>query len=901
MMCCISHAKAENTGWVKKDGYWYYYSSQNTYYTNGAYYIDGNRYYFDSMGIMQANKWVSDYGTWMYAGPGGELVTGWKKINNKWYWFDSWGELCPQDGGTYKIDGKTYLFDQNGALIQFRSGWYEQTITYSSGEKEIYGYTLNAEGVVCAGWASYAYVYSSGEKSATYWYCLNASGDRMNGWQKINGKWYYFDLWDSTLCFQSDAAVGCSIHAVEGNLYYFNMGGGLIQGESGWRKIRQLDDYGSYRDRWCYLLKSGTVMTGWHEVEGRTYYFEEDTGLLYPSEDECQTWVDYCPKSVNGRIYIFRKDGSLLTGKAGWIECTEQWQRWDYYETYWSGYTIDENGAVQPGWTRTRAGGWSHDYELYQYLDSSLEPVTGWKLIKGKKYYFDENGNMVCNCAKRINGANYLFDCDGVLVEGKIGFYKLTVKRWSAFKGMQTSYEWYYFGDKEELATGWQKDNGKWYWFNDDPYSSDDENSYGRMAGLNGGLCKAGDGVYCFEKGGALVQGKKGWQKLADGSWFYLNSDGSVCTGFTEIDGKTYYFNSSGILHTSGTATIDGDLYVFGPGGELINTPGWNKAGTDSNGNSKWYYIKNDGTAKTGWLYEDGKQYYFDDYDGQMYVNTVKLFQYSGSSSMIYLFDASGALVLDKKGWYKLNSGYQGSTQWFYFEDYGKVRTGYRLIGGKGYYFSEYDGVMYSDTVESINGELMLFGKDGARITKAGWYNSFQDFYVNENGEVQTGWKKISGKWYYFYPTYLPFYYIGSLAYGDGGVGFVYEEDKDEPEYYFFQKGGTLAEKGWNKLGDDWYYVDAAGHPLKGWQKIDGVWYYFGLDYKMYRDGVFMVEHRPEYFNQSGACETAVSGSNWKRVGGTLRYMVNGKYVTGWQKIGTKEYYFESNGDLKLD
>jgi glucan-binding YG repeat protein len=897
-LCGLSHAKAENTGWVKIDGYWYYYSSQNTYYTNGAYHIDGNRYYFDSFGIMQANKWVSDYGTWMYAGPGGELVTGWKKINNKWYWFDSWGELCPQDGGTYKIDGKTYLFDQNGALIQFRSGWYELTLTKSSGAKEIYGFTLNAEGVVCAGWASYTYVYSSGG-SYTEWYCLNSSGDRVNGWQKINGKWYYFDLWDSTLCFQSDAAVGCSIHAVDGELYYFNMGGGLVQGESGWRKIRQSTNYGSYCDRWCYLQKSGTVMTGWHEVDGRTYYFEEETGLLYPDENSNREWQDYIPSSVNDRVYIFRKDSSLLTGKAGWVECMSREQvGCDYYQTVYFGCTIDNNGAVQPGWIRIRTSVMGDSDEGYMYLESSYEPATGWKLIKGKKYYFDEDGIMVCNRAEKINGTYFLFDCDGVLVEGKTGFYKAAVKKWDAWEGIKTSYEWYYFSDKGELLTGWQKDNGKWYWF-DNVTESYYKERYGRMTGLNGGLCETDDGVYYFEKGGALVQGKKGWQKLADGSWFYLNSDGSVCTGITEIDGKAYYFYSSGILHTAGTATIGGSLYVFGPGGELINTPGWNKVGTDSNGNPRYYYINSDGTATTGWMTLNGKQYYFDTYSGAMYINTARKFYSSGSNysySVIYLFDASGARVTGKKGWYKLNSGYQGSANWYFFSEYGEVLTGYQLIGGKGYYFDDYDGEMYKDSVVSVNGELMLFGKDGARVTKTGWYNDF--YYINENGLVQTGWKKISGKWYYFYEDDTEFYNPGGLAFY-AGVLSVYEDG--EYVEYFLEKGGALASAGWHKLDEEWYYVDAGGHPSIGWEKIDGTWYYFGSNHKMYHDGVYMIDRRPEYFNHSGACETAVSGSNWKRVGGTLRYMVNGKYVTGWQKIGTKEYYFESNGDLRLD
>jgi glucan-binding YG repeat protein len=896
-MCCLSRAKAEDTGWVKKDGYWYYYSSQNTYYTDGVYYIGNNKYYFDSMGIMQANKWVSYYGDWLYAGPGGELVTGWKKINNKWYWFDSWGYLCPREGGPYKIDGKTYLFDKNGALIQFRSGWYELSITNSSGGTEKYGFTLNAEGVVCAGWAKYEYVYSYGESTPTYWYCLDASGDQMNGWQKINGKWYYFDETENTLCFYPNGGV----FNVDGVLYYFAESGANVQGERGWRKSI-ITEYDYSREVWYYLLESGRVSTGWTVIDGKTYYFSETTGCLSPGEDSSILgWVDYRPYDIDGVTYIFRQDSSLLTGKAGWVEC-EYEEGYDYIISHNYGYTIDNNGAVQPGWTRTRYCSPWDATEYYQYLDSSLNPVTGWQLIKGKKYYFDDEGKMLSNCVRRINGTYCLFGSDGVLVEGKTGFYKDVENRWCGWDTVRTFYNWYYFSEKGEIQTGWQKDNGKWYWFSDgwvDGYYYEDQ--YGKMVGYDGGVCTAGSELYYFEKGGAALIGQSGWKKTSEGDWIYLQADGQLYTGFHEINGKNYYFYGTGKLHTSGAITLDGNLYVFGPGGEQISTPGWNKVGTDYYGKSIWYYIHDDGTAHKDWYYEDGKSYMFD-WDGRLVVSDVIVRVYAaGAYKGRYIFDASGALVEKTQGWYKLTGGY--ADRWFYFES-GEVVTGYRLIGGKWYYFSEYDGEMYSNSILEIDGEYMIFGMDGARVTSTGWYNSKTEYddhyyYINESGKIQTGWKKIGGQWYFFYTDSSEYWGFGEMAGYYGGVYDVLGDDGWED--YFFQKGGALASAGWNKKYDDWYYVDSAGHPMKGWQKIDGAWYYFGSNYKMYYDGVYMIDRRPEYFNHSGACETAVSGSNWKRVGGTLRYMVNGKYVTGWQKIGTKEYYFESNGDLRLD
>jgi glucan-binding YG repeat protein len=40
------------------------------------------------------------------------MVTGWQKIDGKWYWFSSGGVMFAN--GDKTLNGKTYHFDQNG-------------------------------------------------------------------------------------------------------------------------------------------------------------------------------------------------------------------------------------------------------------------------------------------------------------------------------------------------------------------------------------------------------------------------------------------------------------------------------------------------------------------------------------------------------------------------------------------------------------------------------------------------------------------------------------------------------------------------------------------------------------------------------------------------------------------
>ena len=115
----VSSGGALAVGWKKIGGKWYYFDTYNCEMENDEWpeTINNKGYFFRSNGVMQgeAGGWIKrdDY-YWYYANKGGSLVTGWKKINGKWYYFDADGGYYMYRGGTYKINQKSYTFDDNG-------------------------------------------------------------------------------------------------------------------------------------------------------------------------------------------------------------------------------------------------------------------------------------------------------------------------------------------------------------------------------------------------------------------------------------------------------------------------------------------------------------------------------------------------------------------------------------------------------------------------------------------------------------------------------------------------------------------------------------------------------------------------------------------------------------------
>lgn len=125
------------TGWLEKNGVWYWLDPENNgQMATGWTRADGRWYYLDGSGAMQtgwlqrgrtwyylnasgamAEGWKQLRGTWYYLTPeSGAMATGWLDLNGTWYWLDGSGAMAT---GTRTIDGRTSLFNKNGAWLGY--------------------------------------------------------------------------------------------------------------------------------------------------------------------------------------------------------------------------------------------------------------------------------------------------------------------------------------------------------------------------------------------------------------------------------------------------------------------------------------------------------------------------------------------------------------------------------------------------------------------------------------------------------------------------------------------------------------------------------------------------------------------------------------------------------------
>ncbi len=693
-------AAAEDQGWRKVDGKWYYYDSHNQYYTGGAYKIDGEYYTFGDDGVMLTGWIPSAEDKQNYATASGAMVhDSWKKIDGKWYYFN-YLFVVGKNGGPYTVKesgnsvGKTYLFDRGGALIQYQPGVYEYT-EESGSYKRVYRYTINSEGVIQKGWVKYTLTYIPSGSSATNWYYYDESGQRVTDWQKINGKWYYFKSSGLLECPNGGTCV------IDGKRYVFEKNGDLVMykpgtyelklGKYGWPddvietfRYRINSEgvvqpgwqesticYGSigdvsgtcqylYRTCWQYVDENGNFVNGWYKVNKKWYYFfnEEmvclDGGtfsvrngssgsgatlyLFAPGGALVQDRRDFIDvagsryyvnydgsvltgwKTIDGKkyyfdpdsgeqigvgggpfsaetliyAYCFDNDGALIENAAG--EYT--FERTERNGLTWTIFaTINDEGYIPNGIARferpTKNCGYDYVYEEWRNLEYNHR---GLKTIDGKQYLFASSGVMMCPGGGAIEmeeGKMMLFAIGGALIEHPAGLYKAVevvdslrtdivlgvgfsyiyrpVKM--SLETLRTTTHWYCFDESgTRVIKGWKKVDGTWYYFD----------QYGRMVCTDGGTYKIDGKYYLFAKGGALVQYKAGWNKIVryhdDGityrktEWYYTDTEGVCRTGWQEIDGKTYYFYSYGELCCpyGGDAWVEGELCRFDETGAFV-------------------------------------------------------------------------------------------------------------------------------------------------------------------------------------------------------------------------------------------------------------------------------------------------------------------------------------------
>ena len=145
---------------------------------------------------------------------------------------------------------------------------------------------------------------NKGTSSSPAWYYV-VNGKNATGWQKIDGKWYYF-TGDGLM--QANRAV----YESNGKVYMLDKSGTLMS-KRGWVQVQYNE---SGRTAWFYVMKGGEAATGWKKISGKWFYFnDKNAEHLYGEYGEM---ISVPSVGISGKVYAFNSNGSMVT-KTGWV------------------------------------------------------------------------------------------------------------------------------------------------------------------------------------------------------------------------------------------------------------------------------------------------------------------------------------------------------------------------------------------------------------------------------------------------------------------------------------------------------------------------------------------------------------------------------------------------------
>ncbi len=365
-----------------------------------------------------------------------------------------------------------------------------------------------------------------------------------------------------------------------------------------------------------------------------------------------------------------------------------------------------------------------------------------------------------------------------------------------------------------------------------------------------------------------------GWYHMEPFGDLYLdpNDDGAAVTGIFTIDedgnSNTYLFDSNGIVRkNSGTPNVDG----------------------------KKYWIKENGTIGSGWLYLGNWKMYF---DPETYAAKTKEDGIVDIEEQKYLFNADGIIQA-----FAGTTVIDGAKYWFSEEGY--LCSGWLSIGSWELYFDPetYKGAV---GITQINDNNYLFDNNGILMTSGTPVVNGKKYYIGADNTIRSGWLYLGNWKMYFDPNSYVAYTADDGLVDINGYKYLFDSNGVMQTFagttivngakYWFSEEGYL-KCGWLRLGNFMLYFDPETYQAAiGFTEIDGANYLFDSNgVKITKNGLIVSNGKKYYIDSDG---NAVTG--WATVGSWRMYFdpSSGAAAKGIRTIEEAICVFNSDGIL---
>ena len=469
-------------------------------------------------------------------------------------------------------------------------------------------------------------------------------------------------------------------------------------------------------------------------------------------------------------------------------------------------------------------------YGYWHYKDASGKDLTGPQTIDGVKVYFNPGGVQVKG---GFGWDGHYYDKDsGALVTNKfVEEYGRT----------------YYVDENGNKAIGSKEINGAWNYFD----------KHGELITNN----FAPDGRYYDKYGKQVDFGTNRYFEL-NGEWYYAGNDGAILKGPQTIDGVKVYFHQNGI-QAKGYFVKDEDdnksRYYDKDTGALA-TNQYVIAYNPYKHRNERYYVNDQGIRLTGPQTIDGKQVYFDTYEGSQVFDN---FADDG-----YFYDQDGNRV--NLG---INRYVQVKGNWYYVGEDGKILRGEQTIDGAHVYF-EYGG-------KQVKGDFdynkQFHDKDsGNLVTNRFVTVKDKTYFIGGDSKAIKGATVIDNTEYFF----------------DEKTGTQVKGDFASNDKYYDGITGALVINSYVQVDKDWYYVGNDGKRLKGSQTINNVPVYFDPYDGKQAKGVFGNDGY--FYDKDSGAKIDLGTNRYVYINDNWYYLNGeGKILKGSQTIDGVQVHFD--------